>query len=502
MHEKGVDNLVDGIIVSCELMCNKSSGSIYKMVCENLQIDPGQCFMIGDNYKSDIKNAKSCGLGSYLVKRTGNLNKTVNVKHIIRSSVERKSDAGLSYTNYSYMFFKFTSKLYCELRIKKHKKVYFLSREGEFLKKMFDSFCIYMNQEFELPIIHSEYLYVSRQSTYPATLNQERIDDFKILFDSYPDLSVSAFLKNIGFGLEEIKTIEKSFPFSFTKTITSFAKSEQYKELLTSKEFQSLYFSIVRRKRMELHEYLSKMSFFETDRVAIVDVGWKGSIQDYLWLSEKGRIKIDGYYCGLKNNAKCTAENSKKGLVFSSYPYMSKNYKIWSYDSNFLERLLSASHPSTNGYSVLKEKAEPIFNSFGSEESNFNLIKPIQVQIYEHFRKIVPMIYSLPILSDELENELALIHINTCCYINKSNMILQQKLMEGQVENFGFQVINGNRLKETFTVRNIIKKLKKNIRLLLNFHLLINVCNNKKLYIVSVFLNRIQGRCMERELRK
>lgn len=502
LHEKNVDILFDDILVSCNFMCNKSSGKIYELICKKLKIEPKDCFMIGDNYKSDYKNAQKYGFGSHQVKRNGCLNKKINVEKVFRCSLAKKRDLGMSYTNYSYMFFKFISRLYCELRVKKYEKVFFLSREGEYLKQLFDYYCHYMNQKFNLPIINSEYLYVSRQSTYPATLDSEKIDDFNILIHNYPNMSISAFLKNIGFGLDDRKRIESLFPNSFTKVIYKFAESEQYRNLLASEEFQNLYYATVRRKKIELHEYLSSMNFFDTGRVAIVDVGWKGSIQDNLWLSENGKIDIDGYYCGLNNNTKCMHGNTKKGLIFSAYPSKSKNYKIWSYDSNFLERLLSASHPSTNGYFIINDTVKPIFNSFETEENNYNSIKPVQIQIFEHFRKIVPMIFSLPVLSDELENELAFIHINTCCNINKSNMILQQKLIEGQVENFGFQMISGSRLKKAFTIRNIVKKIKNNIRLVLNIRLLINVCNNKKLYTLSVWLNHMQGKFLERELRK
>ena len=104
-----------------------------------------------------------------------------------------------------------------------------------------------------------------------------------------------------------------------------------------------------------------------------------------------------------------------------------------------MERLLTASHASRRR--VIKNSSgivEPIFNEFGSEEQNYKSIKALQESIMKQFKELLNLIYSQPILNDELEDILIQLHIRCCCHIYKSNLILQQKLLERADGKSGF----------------------------------------------------------------
>lgn len=493
LEAKGEKNLVEKIFVSCELYKNKADGSVYKEILSLLNCNSKDCCMIGDNYHSDIFNARKNGFGTAKVKNNRKLNKEINNKETLNRLENRKNENGLSYSNYSFMLFKFISLLYIEVRKNKNKKVFFLAREGEFLKKLFDQYCRYVYNKFRLPIIESDYLYVSRQATYPASLNNDiNEENFIKLFDQYNNLSIKSFLINIGFSEENQKKIQNEFLGDYNKIINNFSLSDIYKKLRINSTFISIYESTIIEKKELFLKYLKQHNFFEAKSVAIVDVGWKGSIQDNIFRTLGDEIKIYGYYCGLKNDAITSYNSQKKGLIFSEYPYKSKNFNIWNYDSNFMERLLTASHASTRGYKNSNGIVEPVFNEFGSEEQNYKSIKILQESIMNQFKELLNLIYNQPILNDEFEDILIQIHIRCCCHIYKSNLILQQKLLEGQMENFGYQVNSGNRLKEVFSLKNIIKKIKKNYKLLKNIPLIVRVLNNKKLYFIGIILMRIE----------
>lgn len=492
LDSKDITDIADEIIVSCDYGKNKSTGNLYKTILSEMSLNPEVCCMIGDNYRSDYLNAKKNGIAAMRIFNNKH-NKTVDIKRCLCKTKEKEKKHGKSYANYHFLLYKFTEELYFSLSRQGHKTVFFLAREGEFLKALFDLYCRKINKKFGLPIIESKYLYVSRQATYSASLCDLKEERFDTLFLQYPNLSLKAFLKNIGIDEQGRELLQKHFDLDFDEVILNLRESDLFTKLMKNDVFHELYGYTLEKRKSGLVKYLQQEGFFDTSSVAIVDVGWKGSIQDNLSKVVQNRVFIDGYYCGLKNNAICMENSKKTGLVFTEYPYKSDHYDVWSFDYNFMERLLTASHPSTSGYNYIENRITPVFNDFGSEEENYKMIRPIQEQIAFHFEQYISVIYDLPVLSNELDAILRNFHLDCCCNIYKSNMVLQGKLLSGQVENFGYQLQGKEHLKETFTLKNILKKIIEKRYLLRNTTLITHVLVGKKLYIFSVIISRIAG---------
>lgn len=487
LEEKGVKNLFEDIYVSCEYGENKLNGGIYRKILNQLKIIPSECCMIGDNYRSDIKNAKAAMVQAIQVKVPRNHNRREEWTKILNDLRVRQKKAGMSYANYAFSLFYFISKLYDELNRRNFNKVFFFAREGELLKQLFDLYCVTLNKDFGLPIIESHYLYVSRQSTYAAGLKELNEEDFASLFKEYRDMSVLAFLSNLTFEEGQIKKIQKSLDLDFYKTIVNFKNSDEYQQLRGSKLFADYYDNNVKQRRSTLIKYLSQNGFYEDSQVAVVDIGWKGSIQDNIYRTKED-ISLFGFYYGLTNLATVTEKNIKSGLIFHEYPLRSKDYVTWSFDCNFLERLCTASHASTKGYQEESGKMTPVFNEYGEEEDNYKLIKPIQDGILKVFSRIIGIIYKLPCLSDDLEECIMTIHNKTRCKINKSNMILQYKLLSKQKENFGYQSAAGSRLETLYKGSN----LKKYYRALKDPIKVARLLASKKFFTLSAWLYRVQ----------
>ena len=487
LENKGIKDLFDGIFVSCEIGANKLNGDVYKIVINRLNIDPESCIMIGDNYRSDVLNAKKSNLNTQQVK-IRNLNKRkINSKKILFNLQTKQKRAGGSYSNYAFAMFRFISKLYDELNKIKFNKVYFFSREGEFLKILFDTYCQIINSEFGLPIIESHYLYVSRQSTYLAGLSKIEDEKFSSMLKEYRDISIRAFLSNLTFSEDQINILKEKCAFDFDKTIYNFQNSEQFKTLKNLDLFRKYYDDNLEERKLCLLAYLNSKGFYSDKKVAVVDIGWKGSIQDNIYKAKKD-ITIYGYYYGLNNSVKTTLRNKKFGLSFHDYPLKSKGHSVWSFDCNFLERLCTASHASTKSYCIENNNVTPIFNTSISEEFNYNLIKPIQTQLVKTFENIVKTVFELPVLTNELEYILSIIHARTCCKINKSNIILQQKLLMGQDENFGYQNHAGDRINSLYRISN----LKKYYRSIKDPIKVSRLLASKKLYATSALIYKLQ----------
>ena len=177
--------------------------------------------------------------------------------------------------------------------------------------------------------------------------------------------------------------------------------------------------------------------------------------------------------------------------MFSEIPFKSKDYSVWSFQSNFLERLLTASHPSTNYYEFKDNKYIPVFNDFGTEEENYRLIVNIQNSIYNKFNAISRSVNQSPFFENEIYSFFKCMHINNCCNVSKKHMILQQKLLAGQLENFGYQESAGKRINELVSPINVLLKLKSNIKLLMDNVLIANLLNIKGFHRTAAVFLRI-----------
>lgn len=499
LRAKGLDGIAERIFVSCELGTNKASSKIYPLVLSELGLNAQDCCMIGDNHTSDFLNAKAKGLDAVKVKENKKFNQPVDCRKELFSLLTYEKKGGLSYSNYCFLLYLFVQRLYAQLVKNEHARVYFLAREGEFLKKLFDAYCIQMNIRYGTPLIHSKYLYVSRKSTFPATLRPLEQEDFSLLFRSYPNMSIRGFLEHIDLDTDIIEKIKDSLSFDADEDIIGIAHSQQFEELLRNELFIKAYKERITEAKETFNAYLRQNGLFYNSNPALVDVGWRGSIQDYIKASLSEDMSITGYYIGLNNNTSVSEDNRKAGLIFSHYPVSSEDIRVWSFDSNFMERLLSASHPSTKGYVTEGEEVSPVFNEFGSEENNYKLILPVQDYIAEKFSRLTDIIYNLPVLDDTLYSLIKEAHINTCCKVSASDMKLQSQLLKGQNENFGYLVVAGDRLKKVFSAGNIIRKLRGNLGKLRDTSLIARVFMTKGFYGLAAAFYRSNAKALRKD---
>lgn len=497
LREKGIDTLFDGIIVSCEESVNKAQGQLYDLIKKRFVLNGTESYMIGDNYRSDILQARKHGFTTVHIRTK--VHKSLDSRKILTDKMCKEKQFGMSYANYAFLFYRYISLLYTALKKEGLSGVFFFSREGELLKKFFDLYCDVMKRKFGLPAIESHYLYVSRQATYAASLNDLASEDFHVLFHQYPNQSIDTFLMNLGFDVYERKFLKENIPLDFDVVVDDLCHSSQFSLLKENTKFISLYSEKISQSKHYLCEYLRQNGFFTNKKVAIVDVGWKGTIQDNISKCLQREQCIIGYYCGLSKDAETNAENRKEGLLFSEYPKRSLDLNIWSFDAGFWERLLTASHPSVKGYTLENDKIIPLFNDFGTEEDNFELMKPIQNQMFKLFKELCEMICDIPALDTEIEEVIREIHIKTCCCVGKSNMILKTQLLNGQMENFGAQTNYGQAYGDRFTMRHILSKLKHNLRKIKNPLLITTVLCNRGLFGLSAYILRIQGVWLKRK---
>lgn len=379
-------DLIEDVFVSSDLMSSKRSGSLYANFLKKCKLKPESIIMIGDNKHSDYDMAKAFGINAIHIAR--------DVSLYEKSFVEQKSKnkkigsirtiINKDFYEFSWMaipLYIFIRKLYFSLVRRRAENVFFLAREGEFLKALFDSFQsnFLSSEDYK---IKTHYFYASRRGTYLPSLNSIDKEDFRSLIDQYPCSSLSQFLSSLGLNeyIDELKLHHEHIDFD--EKHLNISLSDAYKDLISSSYFICIYDEERLARQEALCKYISSFDVRD-ETIYFVDVGWKGSIQDNI--HKASGKKIHGYYCGLLSGALLSEENTKEGVLFRSLGRNSQS--VFNEFRASFEVFCSASHGSlvkyNSGGGVELEDNKVELEIF------FDKIKPIQ----NHIQLIIEMVF-------------------------------------------------------------------------------------------------------------
>lgn len=260
--------------------------------------------------------------------------------------------------------FYFIQRLHAELIEREASQVYFLSREGQPLKEMFDAFCEHYGSN-----ISSFYLEVSRRSTLLPSLSALDGESFETLFRQYRKISLNEFLSSLGLeaSLAEISVQLELETDAVYGREEDFPSSQVFQALKDLPRFQSLYETERLKRREAFLTYLVQLSGGAMpSELVIVDVGWKGTIQDNLYAilcrEERSPIRsLVGFYVGLVAEGAAGPRNTKAGLVFSAVQPQSQKFHVFNENRALFEVILAADHGSIVSYETSADgRAYPI----------------------------------------------------------------------------------------------------------------------------------------------
>lgn len=375
LSDKSVLLYVERIFVSCDYKKRKSDGDLYQEVLKTLNISGEKCIMLGDDISSDVKRAQEHGIKAFFRPYRSTLLSPMSRIHQIHKRNIKDPIPGLHYSYSIYLFF---CRLYKRLREINQCNIFFLAREGEFLKEAFDSFL----KAHEETTIQTHYLYVSRKSTLMPSLKPIEEETFERIFRQTKTLSIRDFLRALTFSEPDQNRVYQSLTqLDYTTTCQNFDCSEGFLSLIRNPVFLELYESKRQSTRGAFISYMSSfcVDIFHDDLV-LVDVGWRGTIQDNIYHVFEGIVKVRGFYIGLTGTGDLLHNNLKEGLLFSVAPIKTPNYGVW-LNREFYERLMRASHGMTIGYAIERDFAVPILEEVNTEIDAYHYARPTQKKI-------------------------------------------------------------------------------------------------------------------------
>lgn len=361
----------DYLFLSNEERCSKYTGELYKNILKKLNITSKQIIHIGDSKRADFINPRRFGIKSILIpKHVDNLRYLDKDKldildynildSFINNRINPENDIyyRIGYETLGSLLYGYTKWLINNLKENNIEKIFFLSREGNLLKKAFDL----MNDNEN---IKSNYLYVSRRSTFPGLFN--RIEKFSELLEVFQLKDISSFKEIFSkMNLNE-KTSQKILnEFNLTNNTKISERNDM--DLIFNKIKLEVKDDFEGKNKL-LIQYLKQEGI--SNNVAISDIGWRGTMQNSI--QNILNIKLFGYYVGLKDES--ISENMTNYIINNNLSY---NINIRPFLLLF-ESFFLAQHGTTLEYKLNDNgKVEPILDTYEYDNDAMKVFKSIQ----------------------------------------------------------------------------------------------------------------------------
>lgn len=390
--EKTNINLADvDIYISSEIQKTKHHGTLFQHLLAIYNESPNRWLHVGDNLHSDINMAKEFGIDAYYLPSSLTLfNKknrhlidefSCNEQELVYSSVfgqialKNYSDSDIStlkksrYSGDTYrigyealgpVFLGFLHNLYKAVIKNKYDKIYFISRDGFYLKQIYDQL------QANIPSLpKSEYFLSSRLLSYSATL----VDVDAILTvankDYFPTTLRHLLTYRFSFDLDMFNLCDaKLKQFGFTSYDDEVIQHKNHKNFTDFvAEISSLIIKANHNKYEDFKAYIEKSGM--TNKSVIVDIGYAGSLQPTL--KEVANITVEGIYfiVNKKINELDKADLRYHAYIDSSHPLNSDFFN----NIQLFELFFSATHPSVIG---IDKDLQPIYDRV-SFDKNSNL---------------------------------------------------------------------------------------------------------------------------------
>ena len=371
----------DMLFVSSTIRKMKQNGSLFQYVLNESKITPDRIIHIGDNKKSDYLIPKKMGINAVLIPRNSKINLYYNERlyrknfdyanlcSFINNHANTHSWDAI-YTNTSFDFFSetgyevqgpvlygYVNWLSEQFRLDGIEKVFFLSRDGQLMQKAYEKL---------KNILPSTYMYASRKALIiPSLWMTSSISEISESIFWGRRGTIQDFLKKIGLNPTE-------FEKDFTVAGFSLVDDCEYSDLWQNPDFIEVFEKKVKQKMIAnsyqmyclLTSYLKQINF--SGKVAVVDIGWYGHMQNALEKVIKAAnisAEIHGYYLGLRPESPLLDHMEAKGYLFDKDKY--DNFSMMEVPFNsIVEMLFTANHGTTKGYKEENGNIEPILGQW------------------------------------------------------------------------------------------------------------------------------------------
>lgn len=379
------------LYLSSDRKKRKSNGGLYFELIHDLHINPKSILHIGDNLKSDYIQAIRCGINAFLYvppKHIKNIEYPFNILYGDMPIKFHKQYYWQQLGRYSLgnFLYGYVRWLINEIKKQNYERIFFLARDGFMMLKALEIL------DMEDLANKSVYLYVSRRSLIVPILH---------LYNGYEAVcstmtwikhfDIKYFLGNFGLDYEHYGCQIKHLLTDETKI---YERSELFSNSELLNVFNTLESAIKDNSRQEyslLVQYLKQNAF--TGKIAIVDAGWFGHLQNALETVNKTanlRADIDGYYIGIQKSCQYFKKQKMHGYLYFGQEQMQNQM-----NGNLATMIVEAFHSKSDGsVKCYEEKAEnivPVLKPNNMEDAEYKTLHQIQHSALERVKYLAKM---------------------------------------------------------------------------------------------------------------
>lgn len=383
----GMLDLVEEVISSADRFAAKASGEGYRQLAERYDLDPARWLHIGDNVFSDGLRAKEFGitpliicdpkeeLRKSVVKRYYNYSKG---KPFWRGRLLQQVMAPLEGENVGREFLYregfsfigpligiFVQEIREICRREKLSKIFFLSREGWTFERYWRQAIPLIYPGEDVP--ETEYLYVSRMALAGASCGHRGLSKISadIAFLPSGNRDFTDLCRIFSLDPEAFRALFQEYGLEFTSCLSHIHEGYSQEDrlafdaLLADDRFQDEVKRQTAESNQALQRYLEDVGFFAHQRVAIVDIGWLGSIQRFLVDAVSHRQDVPvcrGILFGATRGIPypTTTENSVHGVLYDKDRFDFAASALL-YAQDIFEEACRAPFPTLNGYQLRED---------------------------------------------------------------------------------------------------------------------------------------------------
>ncbi len=362
------------LYLSSQEKLRKRTGHLFDKLLSENHINKDKLIHIGDSITGDFLIPRKKGINTILLSRKikNNMFQSKNNKsldyNILSSFINNNTYNFSTFEHIGYeilgpMLYDFTSWLHQRVYEEKFDKIYFLARDAKIIMEVYKK-----RYKEDIPL---HYLKVSRRSVLIATIGD--VKNLNDILEKYKSIikhtSKVIDLINI-LNLDTKKYLDKDY---FDKLIIDLSEEEKEKIYL------DINFDLIKESKKQskyLKEYLKQEDL--SGKIAIVDIGWNGTIQHLLDNIVNSETKLYGYYFGVMKDKKYREYKSIRNGYLFDINNQNDNQSVIALNIGVFEMLFLSTEGSTIKYDLDNKKIRAISGKVEYSENNLKAVKQIQ----------------------------------------------------------------------------------------------------------------------------
>lgn len=438
LRHAGLECYVDHVISSADTFLAKASGEAFVFLQKEYQLDPTTWLHVGDNPISDGVRPTEFGITALVIDDHAEKQRKAIIKRQLNYSQGKPFWKGRAlqqlmlpleeentkrdplyiegYNFLGLLLGVFTQKIAekcAELHIQ---QIFFLSREGYTFKKYWEKATPLLYPNANIP--DAQYLYVSRMALAGASCAYQGLTkaNADIVFLPSGNRDFRDICRVFNLNIEPLEPHLAAYNLEPTSVLSplhdgySPENTSNYHLLLKDEDFQSEIKRQTYQANQALHLYLDDLGFFKYDNVALVDIGWLGTIPRFFYESIKhndNHPNCHSFLFGATRGIEYPTchKNQIHGLVYDKDTFDFAASSVV-YCRDFFEEACKAPHPTLNGYNLTEDGYELDFRTTDDETGQAEQVQdryfaPLQQGVYDAAEKFGAASAILGCQSDE-----------------------------------------------------------------------------------------------------